>query len=84
MDHEVLDFSIMIAKLEEMNLNKEDPKIDPEMAKPQKESEKLLLKINETLNDHFHVRLSDIFTEKECIEVRIGDFNIEYILDEET
>jgi hypothetical protein len=84
MDHEVLDCPRMIAKLEEMNLNKENPKEDPKMAKSQEESEKVLLQINETLNDHRHVRLSNIFKEKECIEVRIGDFDIDYFLDEET
>jgi hypothetical protein len=42
------------------------------------------LQINETLNDHRHVRISKIFKEKECNEERIGDFNIECVLDEET
>jgi hypothetical protein len=40
--------------------------------------------MKETLNDHRHVSLLEIFKEKECIEVRIGDFNIDCILDEET
>ena len=52
MDHEVLDFPIMISKLEEMHMNTENPKADPEMSEPQKDSEKVLLQINETLNDH--------------------------------
>ena len=37
MDHEVLDFPIMIAKLEEMNMRQENPKANPEteiMAEP--------------------------------------------------
>ena len=34
MDHEVSDFPRMIAKLEEMNLNKENPKANPGMAEP--------------------------------------------------
>jgi len=38
--------------------------------------------MKETLNDHRYVRLSEIFKEKECIEARIGDFDIESILDE--
>jgi hypothetical protein len=29
MDHEVLDFPRMIAKLEEMNMRQENPKADP-------------------------------------------------------
>jgi hypothetical protein len=37
-----------------------------------------------TLNDHRHVRLSEIFKEKEQVKERIGDFDIDYILDEET
>jgi hypothetical protein len=36
------------------------------------------------LNDHRHVRLSEIFKGKECIEARIGDFDIDCVLDEET
>jgi hypothetical protein len=36
------------------------------------------------LNDHRHVRLLGIFKEKECIEVRIGYFDIDFVLDEET
>jgi hypothetical protein len=54
------------------------------MAEPQKESEKVLLQMKETLNDHRHVSLSEIFKEKECIEARIGDFDIDCVLDEET
>jgi hypothetical protein len=84
MDHEVLDCPRMIAKLEGMNLNQENPKVDPEKVEPQKESEKVLLQMRETLNDHRHVNLLDIFKEKECIEARIGDFDIECVLDEET
>ena len=42
-----------------------------------------MLQIKETLNDHRHVRLSKIFKEKECIEGRIGDFDIDCVLDEE-
>jgi hypothetical protein len=84
MDHEVLDFPRMIAKLEEMNMRQENPKEDPEMAEIQRESEKVLLQMKETLSDHRHVRLSEIFKEKECLEARIGDFDIDCVLDEET
>jgi hypothetical protein len=52
MDHEVLDFPRMIARLEEMNLNQENPKADPEEAEPQQELEKVLIQMKETLNDH--------------------------------
>jgi hypothetical protein len=87
MDHEVLDCPRMIAKVERMNLNQENPKADPEtkiMEESQKESEKVLLQMRETLNDHRHVRLSEIFKEKECIEARLGDFDVDCVLDEET
>ena len=61
LDHEVLDFSRMIANIEGMNLNEEKPKEDPKnkiVAESRKESEKVLLHMKETLNDHQHVRLS--------------------------
>jgi hypothetical protein len=74
MDDEVLDCPRMIAKVERMNENKENPKADQEteiMTEPQKESKKVLLHMKETLNDHQNVILSEIFKEKECIETRI-------------
>jgi hypothetical protein len=83
----VLDCPRMIAKLEIMNIRQENPKADPEtkaIVEPQKESEKVLLQMKETLNDHRHFRLSKIFKEKECIEARIGDFDIDCVLDKET
>jgi hypothetical protein len=87
MDHEVLNFPRMIAKVEIMNMRQENPEEDQEtetMAEPQKESETVLLQMKETLNDHKDINLSEIFKEKECIETRIGDFNIDCVLDEET
>jgi uncharacterized transporter YbjL len=85
MDHEVLDFPRMIAKVERMNLNQENPKVDPEtIEESQKEFEKVLLHMKETLNDHRHISLSGIFKEKECIEARIRDFDIDCVLDKET
>jgi hypothetical protein len=74
MDHEVLDCPRMIAKIEEMNMRQENPKVDPKtkiLIESQKESEKVLLHMKETLSDHRHVRLSEIFKEKECLEARI-------------
>jgi hypothetical protein len=64
MDHEVLDFPRMIAKVERMNMNQENPKTDPKteiMKEPQKESEKVFLQMKETLNDHQHIILLEIF-----------------------
>jgi hypothetical protein len=84
LDHDVLDFPRMIAKLERLNLNQEDQKADPEKAETQQESEKILIRIKETLKEHKDVRLPEIFKEKEQVEARIGDFDIDCILDEET
>jgi hypothetical protein len=87
MGHEVLDFPRMIVKVEKMNMNQENPKADPQakiMIESQKESERVLLQIRETLNDHRHVNLSEIFKEKERLEARIGDFDVDCVLDEET
>jgi hypothetical protein len=64
MDHEVLDFPRMIAKLKEMNMRQENPRADPKMAEVQRESEKVLLQMKETLSDHQHVILSEVFKEK--------------------
>jgi hypothetical protein len=36
------------------------------------------------LNDHRDISLSKILKEKQCIEARIGDFDIDYVLDTET
>jgi hypothetical protein len=74
----------MIANIEGMNMRKENPKKDPKMEEPQKESKKVLLHMKETPNDHRHISLSDIFKEKECLEERIGYFDIDCVLDEET
>ena len=87
MDHDILDFPRMISKVERMNMRQENPEEDQEtktMAEHQKKSETILLQIKETLNDYRHVNLSEIFTRKECLEARIGDFDIDCVLDEET
>jgi hypothetical protein len=36
------------------------------------------------LNDHRDTNLSEILKEKECIEARIGDYDIDFVLDDET
>jgi hypothetical protein len=87
MDHEVLDFPRMIAKLERMNMEQVYPERGQEtetLTEPQKESEIVLLQMKETLNDHRDTNLSEILKEKEKIEVRIEDFDIDCILDEKT
>jgi hypothetical protein len=40
--------------------------------------------MNETLNDHRNIDLSETFKEKKYIEERIGDFDIDCVLYEET
>jgi hypothetical protein len=87
MDNEVLDYPRMITKLERMNMEQVDLEKGQEtktMAEPQKESDTILLQMKETLNDHQDTNLSEILKEKEKIEVRIGDFDIDCTLDEET
>jgi hypothetical protein len=87
MDHEFLDFPRMIAKVERMNMRQEDHEkgqATKSMTEPQKELEKVLLQMKETMNDHRHIKLSEIFKENDCIEERIGDFDIDCVLDEET
>jgi hypothetical protein len=40
--------------------------------------------MKETLNDHININLSEVLKEKEYIEIRIGYFDIDCVLDEET
>jgi hypothetical protein len=40
--------------------------------------------MKETLNDHKNINLSEVLKEKEYIKSRIGDFDINCVLDEET
>jgi hypothetical protein len=87
MDHEVLDFPRMFYRLENMNMEQSNSEGDQEtkiVEEPQKESEIMLLKMKETMDEHKDVSLSEIFKEKEKIEVRIGDFDIDYALYEGT
>jgi hypothetical protein len=67
MDHEVLDFPRMIAKVEKMNMRQENHEKYQEtktMVEPQKELETVLLQMKETLNDHRDINLSEILKEK--------------------
>ena len=83
----MLDFPKMIAKLDRMNMRQENLEEGHEtktLAEPQTESKTVLLQIKEVLNYHKYINLLEIFKEKECIEERIGDFDIDCVLDEET
>jgi hypothetical protein len=65
--HEVLDFPRMIAKVENMNMRKENYESSQEtkdMIEPQKESESVLLQMKEILNDHKNINLSEVLKEK--------------------
>jgi hypothetical protein len=87
MDHEVLDFPRMIDRLEKMNIEQEKPKGYQEtqiIEEPHKESKIMLLKMKDTLNDHRDINLLEIFKKKEQVEVRIGEFDIDCTLDDET
>jgi hypothetical protein len=83
--HKVLDFPQLIVKVEKMNLrqeNHEEGQETKDMLENQTESETMLLQMKETLNDHRDINLPEILKEKECIETRIGDFDIDCILGE--
>ena len=54
------------------------------MEEPHKGSEVVLSEIKETPNDHRDINLSEILKDKEYIKSRIGDFDIDCVLDEET
>jgi hypothetical protein len=70
-----------------MNMRQENYETSQEtkdMIEPWKGSETILLQMKETLDDHRDTSLLEILKEKEYIETRIGDFDIECVLDEET
>jgi hypothetical protein len=77
----------MIDKVEKMKMRQENHEEGQEtknIVEHQKELETILLQMKETLNDHRDISLSEILKEKECIETRVGDFNIDCVLDKET
>jgi hypothetical protein len=43
----------------------------------------MLLQLKETLNDHKDINLPEILKGNQYIETRIGDFDIDCVLDEE-
>jgi hypothetical protein len=87
--HEVEDFPRMIAKVENMNMRQKDYKEGQEtkdMLKnhTEKESETMLKQLKEVMDDHRDISLPKILKEKQCMVTRIEDFDIDYVLDEET
>jgi hypothetical protein len=87
---------MMIAKVERINMrqgNYDGSKETKSMLENQKEKEsekyqtmlsQLKETMKETMNDHKDVILQEILKVKQCISKRIGDFDIDYVLDEET
>jgi hypothetical protein len=81
--HKVEDCPRMISKVEKMNMRQENYEEDQEtkdMLENHKESETMLLQMKETLNDHRDISLPEILKEKQHIETRIGDFDIDSCL----
>jgi hypothetical protein len=77
----------MIAKVEKMSMrqeNHEEGQETKDILENRNKSESMLLQLKETLNDHRDISLLEILKEKQCIETRIGDFDIDCVLDEET
>jgi hypothetical protein len=78
----------MIAKVEKMNMRQEKYK-EGQKTKDmlenykQKDSETMLIKLKEVMDDHRDIILLEILKEKQCIVTRIEDFDIDYVLDEE-
>jgi hypothetical protein len=73
----------MIAKVERMNMSQENKS----MLEYHKELEKVqttLVQLKEAMDDHKDVSLSEIVKEKQHIDIRIRDFDIDCVLDEET
>jgi predicted DNA binding CopG/RHH family protein len=86
--HEVEDCPRMIAKVERMNMRQENYQETKDMLEnnKEKESEKsqtMLLQFKETMNDHKDVSLPEFLKVKQRINTRIGDFDIECVMDEE-
>jgi hypothetical protein len=80
--HEVEDCPRMIAKVEQMNMSQENKSM---LEKESSEkSHTMLVQLKEVVDDHKDVSLSEILKEKQRISTRIGDFDIDCVLDEET
>jgi hypothetical protein len=75
----------MIVKFEQMNMSQENKSmLEDQKEKGSKEVQTTLVQLKEAMNDHKDVSLPEIMKEKQCINARIGDFDIDCVLDEET
>jgi hypothetical protein len=73
----------MIAKVEKMNMSQGNKRILEDHK--EKESNKVqttLVQLKEAMNDHKDVSLPEVLKEKQHISTRIGDFDIDCVLDE--
>jgi hypothetical protein len=75
----------MIAKVEQMNMSQENKSmLEDQKEKGLEKVHNTLVQLKEAMNDHKDVSLPAFMKEKQCISERIGDFDIECVLDEET
>ena len=79
----------MIAKVENMNMRQENYKEDQKTKDmlenhKEKESKTMLVQLKEVMDDHRDISLSEILKGNQRVVTRIEDFNIDYVLDEET
>jgi hypothetical protein len=87
--HKVKDCPRMIAKVERMNMRQENYQetkgmLENHKEKESKKAQTMLLQLTETMNDHKDVSLLEILKVKQRINTRIGDFDIDCVLYEET
>jgi hypothetical protein len=68
-----------------MNTSQENKRIlENHKDKELEKSQTMLIQLKEAMNNHKYIGLPEILKEKQCISTRIGYFDIDYILDEET
>jgi hypothetical protein len=83
--HEFEDFPRMIAKVKKMNTSQENKSmLEDKKEKGSEEVQTTFVQIKEAMNDHKDVSLPEILKEKQRMGTRIGDFDIDCVLDEET
>jgi hypothetical protein len=83
--HEVEDCPRIIAKVEKMSMNQQNKSIlENQKEKGLEEVQTTLVQLKKEMNDHKYVSLPEIMKGKQCIDTRIGEFDIDCVLDEET
>jgi hypothetical protein len=75
----------MIAKVEQMNISQENKSmLENHKEKELEKYHATLVQLKESMDDHKHVSLPETMKKKQRIDTRIGDFDIDCVLDEET